>query len=85
MRGQHALGELDGVSQRNLQDPRTQLDATGHGGGDGQRCQRVREEEAATDSIERPDALESRLFDATGGFGESALPAPAHFVPLRGD
>ncbi len=71
VRGQHPLGELHGVSQRNLQDSRPQIDVAGHGGRDGKRSERIREKEPAADGVERPDALEARRFDPPGGVREA--------------
>ena len=62
MRTQDAVGQLDGMAQRDLQDAGAQFDPFGHGGRRRHRANRIGPESTAPDLIEKPQAVETALF-----------------------
>jgi hypothetical protein len=74
MGGQHSLGKLHRVSQRDLQHSGSKLDVARHGGRDGKSGERIRKKESAPDGIERPDAFEAGRFDPSRGVRKTLGP-----------
>ena len=60
VRGEHALGELHGVAQRDLEHAGAELDRARHRAGHGERGERIGQREPAADRVERPGAGGSR-------------------------
>jgi hypothetical protein len=61
--GQHSLSQLDRIAQWYLKDACPKLDAARHSTRNGEGRERVGPQGAAADGVERPRALETRLFD----------------------
>jgi len=68
---EHALGELDGVAQGDLQDAGAELEIARDGTRDGERRERIGQQPAPTDGVERPGAGEAGPLDVAGCLGEA--------------